>query len=217
MNRSSNLLLRCILVYTALSFYEPFWRLTIRAPMQGQRFSWDYAGLGGQGAAGGYGIIVFLTVIGLIILTLGWRAPHRFFRWAVMVWALLLFLSSVAIVLSDPGIVVTAETLGLELPYAWTLLPLDAIYVAITFIWFLRERQDLKQRPRPKPVLPKWTRFNTIFLILAALLLPLEYVLFNTGELHGTADQAAVALTFVQYILINISLFPWKPRSNNQP
>gem|GEM_PF-3925005 len=44
MNRSmSTILLQCILIYTALSFYEPFWQLTLRALMQGQRFSWDYA------------------------------------------------------------------------------------------------------------------------------------------------------------------------------
>lgn len=206
----SKILLRCILIYTALSFYEPFWRLTMRAPMQGQRFSWDYAGIGGQGATGGYGFIVLFSVIGLIILTVGWRSPNRFFRWVVMVWALLLFLSSIAIVLSEPGIVIHAETLGLELPYAWSFLPLDSIYVVITFIWFIRGREDLKQRSSD---MPKWTGINTIFLLLAVIFIPLEYVLFNAGELHGTADQVAVALTFIQYILINLSLIPWKQGS----
>jgi hypothetical protein len=209
----SNLILRCILIYTALSFYEPFWRLTMRAPMQGQRFSWDYAGLGGQGATGGYGIVVLITLIGLIILTLGWRAPNRFFRWSVLVWALLLFLSSLAIVVSDPGIVITAETLRLEVPYAWFVFPLDFLYAAITFIWFLRERRNLRQRPLQKPERPEWTRINTAFLIVAVLFIPMEYVLFNAGELHGTTDQAAVALTFIQYICINLSLIPWNPKS----
>lgn len=209
-------MLICILIYTALSFYEPFWRLTMRAPMQGERFSWNYAGLGGQGATGGYGVVVLITIIGLITLTLGWRAPNRLFRWLVFVWALLLFLSSMAIVLSDPGIVVTADTLGLEIPYAWTVFPMDLIYFVLTFIWFLRGRRILKQRPPQKPVKPRWTRINTMFLILAVLLVPLEYALFNAGELHGSQDQAAVALTFIQYILINLSLIPWKMRADKQ-
>lgn len=68
---TSNLWLRIILVYTALSFYEPFWRLTMRAPMQGRQFSWDYYGIGGQGIKGGYAVITLITVIGLAMLALG--------------------------------------------------------------------------------------------------------------------------------------------------
>lgn len=210
--RSSSFLLICILIYTALSFYEPFWRLTLRAPMQGERFSWDYAGLGGQGATGGYVFVVLLSAIGLMMLTLGWRAPNRIFRWAVLVWAFLLFLSSAAIVLTEPGIVVTAETLGIEIPYAWFIFPFDTIYAAITFIWFLRERRGVMRR-RQKFERPEWNRLNTVFLILAVLFIPLEYVCFNAGELHGTMDQVAVALTFIQYIFINLALVPWKRRS----
>src|SRR5690606_30849598 len=101
----------------------------MRAPMKGKRFSWDYAGISGQESTGGYIFIVLFTLFGLTILTLGWRAPNRFFRWSVLVWALLLFLSSLAIVISDPGIVITAETLGLEIPFVWLFLPLDTIYL----------------------------------------------------------------------------------------
>lgn len=125
-----------------------------------------------------------------------------------MVWASLVFLSSAAIVISDPGIVITAETLGLELPFAWTLLPFDTLYVVITFVWFLRGWKTLRQHP----IRPEWTRVNTAFLVLAVLLTPLAYILFNAGELHGKMDQAAVALTFIQYIIINLSLIPWRAR-----
>lgn len=155
-----------------------------------------------------YDCIVLFTIVGLIILTLGWRKPNHIFRWAVIVWASLLFLSSLAIFISDPGMVITGETLSLELPFAWTLLPFDTLYFVITLIWFIRVRQDMKQRPDQQ--FPKWTTLNTLFLILAIMLIPVEYVLFNAGELHGSTDQAAVILTFIQYVVINLCLVPWK-------
>lgn len=206
-NSLSNVLLKYILIYTALSFYEPFWRLTMRAPLQGRIFSWDYAGIGGQGAAGGYPFIAFVSVLGLIILAFGWRKPNRFFRWSILIWAGLLFLSSAAIVAAEPGTMIVAETLGLELSYAWFIFPLDSIYLLITLTWFVLNRQHYVLQD--KPVL-RWRLANTIFLLLAVLFIPLEYVFFNRGELHGFDNQIAVALTFVQYGLINLSLYPWK-------
>lgn len=67
---------------------------------------------------------------------------------------------------------------------------------------------------RQHPVRPEWTGVNTAFLVLAVLLIPLEYILFYTGELHSKIDQAAVALTFIQYIIINLFLIPWRTRTS---
>lgn len=85
----------------------------------------------------------------------------------------------------------------------------DALYFALTLIWFVRGR---KHDAHQKPDKHAWTKTNTLFLVLAVLLVPLTYVFFNTGELHGPTNQVAVMLTFVQYILINLSLVPWKPQ-----
>lgn len=211
---ASRRLLGIILVYTALSFYEPFWRLTMRAPMQGKRFAWDYAGIGGQGATGGYPVVVLISAIGLVILALGWRKPgHRFFRWAVLAWACLKFLSSLAIVIAEPGLVLQGETLRLEIPFAWTVFPADLLYFAAVLIWFWRAGRERKEPRAAGPDKPAWTPRNTAFLVLALLLVPVEALLFNAGELHGPMDQAAVALTFAQYAAINLSLVPWRKKA----
>lgn len=136
----------------------------------------------------------------------------------VLIWAFLLFLSTIAIFVSDPGIVITGETLALEIPLAWTLLPFDTLYFVATLIWFVLSRQDNIRNTQVYDSLkwPKWTSVNSIFLIIAVILVPLEYFFFNAGELHGTMDQVAVILTFVQYTFINLSLVPWRRKAAMQ-
>jgi len=200
--RFRSVLRTAVLAYAAFSFYEPFWRLTVRGAME-PNFQWEYAGIGGTGMSGDYWMLTCAVMFGMVLLYAGWRGRGRAHAWFMLAWMLLLFASSSAIVLADPATKLVLDTLHLELPYVWVIFPLDLVFFILTAVWVFQSRQ------RTAPAQPPWNRTNTVLLLLAVILLPVEYMLFNSGEQHGMADGAGVAVTFVQWVLLNLSFIPW--------
>lgn len=193
-----------VLAYVALSFYEPFWRLAVRGAMEGSAFQWGYAGMKGTGVSGDYWVVVLIAIAGIVLLFLGWRGAGRVCRWIVLVWIALLLLSSIAIVASDPGVKIVADTLNMEIPYALTVLPLDMLSFLLAVIWLASGR-----RRKQETMTMQWKRVNTALLVFAAALFVPEYIALNAGEQHGMYDRIGVALTFVQWVLLNLSFLPW--------
>jgi hypothetical protein len=46
-------------------------------------------------------------------------------------------------------------------------------------------------------------------LSIAAILLPIQFILLRFGEQHGTNDQIGVILTMLQLVVLNLGLYPW--------
>lgn len=195
----------CVLFYVSLSFYEPYWRLMVRGLFEGDEFSWSYFGLAGRGTSGGFGVIVFLVLMGIGMLYLGWRKANKLFRVLAFVWVSMLTASSVLLVLSDPGAELVAETIGISVPYGLLILPFDLLFFVLTTVWLISSRG----RAAPQPGRAGWTRKNFMYLCFVIALFPLEYVCLNSGAQHDAFDKLGVGLTFIQWILINASLYPW--------
>jgi CheY-like chemotaxis protein len=189
--------------YVALSFYEPFWRLLVRGFLE-PNFSWSYAGIGGTGMAGDYWVIAVIVALAIFLLFFGWRGGNRIVQWGIFVWVLLLFSSSLAIMLSDPKTTITAETLHAEIPYMAVFF-LDTLLFIMTAAWMI-----LFGSKNAEASNSGWSRANSVLLVIAVGLIPVEYVLFNGGEQHGLLDGVGVFVTFVQWVILNLALYPWK-------
>ena len=96
------------------------------------------------------------------------------------------------------------DTLGVDVSLAWVGPVLFGGFALLSVLWVMR---DLRT-PHEK-VVPKWSRANSVFLLIVLALLPIQFVLLRFGEQHGTRDQVGVLLTMAQWILINCALFPW--------
>ncbi len=198
-------ILIAIILYVSGSIYEPIWRLFVRGLIEGNSFTWSYIGIGGSGVSGGYWVIVLFLAIGLFILFIGWRGAKKLFRWFVSIWVFILFSSSIALLIHDPKAKIIAESLQIELPYAIIILPFDVIACVLLSIWLIRERHSEK-----KVVIPPWNRINTMYLLGVISIFPIEFFVFNVGDQHGLLDKVGVLLTFIQWIMINLSFYPWK-------
>jgi hypothetical protein len=152
----NKVLLIIILSYVALSFYEPFWRLLVRGLLE-PNFNWNYAGINGTGVSGDYWVIFVVIALGMCMLFFSWRGGNRIVQWSIFIWVCLLFSSSLVIILSDPGTKIVAETLHIELPYMWVILPFDALFFVITAVWMIFYRKMNGGVPRPR-----WIRVNSV-------------------------------------------------------
>jgi hypothetical protein len=106
------------------------------------------------------------------------------------------------------------DTLGVDISLAWVRPLFFGGFALLSVLWVIR---DLR-RAREKAI-PEWNHTNRILLLLAISFLPIQFVLLRYGEPHGTTDQIGVILTMLQWLLINLGLFPWlKSRTavNNQ-
>jgi hypothetical protein len=195
-----------ILSYVALSFYEPFWRLLIRGLLE-PNFTWNYAGFKGSGVLGDYWVIFIIIILGMCMLFFGWRGGNRIVQWSIFIWVFLLFSSSLVIILSDPKTKIVAETLQVELPYMWVILPFDALFFILTTVWiiFFRKMNRTVSRPR-------WKCVNSTLVAVAIGLIPVEYILFNAGEQHGLLDGVGVFVTLIQWLILNLAFYPWNTR-----
>ncbi len=92
------------------------------------------------------------------------------------------------------------DTLGIDVSLA-PVLPIVLLGFAAAMAWWLVRRRSRAAEP------PPWTRTNFILLGLAAILLPVQYLLLR--EPHGPTDAAGVLVTIAQWLLISIAFRPF--------
>ncbi len=197
-------LLRWLLIWTGFTLLA-VWLPLVRGLMDGASYQWTFApGVGGRGVGGTYWLLVILAGYGLLMLSLGWRGARPPFHWLLLLWHL-----------SLAGLVVYAswtarepmrfrgDTLGIDISIAWMGPVFFGGFALLAVYWVVRDR-----RAAPPRVAPEWQRTNRVLLLLAALLLPVQFILLRFGEPHGTTDQVGVVLTIGQWLLVNCALVP---------
>ena len=80
----------------------------------------------------------------------------------------------------------------------------------VTFLWILAViRKDKKLDAVAIP----WHRSNTKKALIIFAPLPIQAILYATGEPHGLTDEISVVITIIQAFLVAVILFPKKIRS----
>jgi hypothetical protein len=201
-------LLRAILIWTAVTLII-VWLPFVRGLMDGESYQWgnSFFGtqLGGRGVHGDYWFIVIEAAFGILLLYLGWRRARLPFHCLLLFWQVLMAAQACYNSFTSPeDYRFKGDTLGVDVSLAWVSPVLFGGFALLSVLWVAR---DL--RTQPEKVVPKWSRANSVFLLIVLALLPIQFVLLRFGEQHGTRDQVGVILTMMQWVLINCELFPW--------
>ena len=202
-------LLKAILIWTMLTLLLT-WLPLVRGLMDGDSYQWGNSFWGfqfeGRGVQGDYWVLVLQALIGIALLYLGWRGAHEPFSWLLLLWHIPLGVQSTYDALSSPEEYrFRGDTLGVDISLAWVGPLFFGGFALLSIFWVVR---NLKMR-REK-VVPEWARANRVLLLIAVGLLPIQFVLLRYGAPHGTPDQIGVILTILQWLLINLGLFPWE-------
>jgi hypothetical protein len=201
-------LLKAILIWTMISLVF-VWLPLVRGVMDGDSYQWGNSffgfDVGGRGVHGSYWIVVLQASLGLAVLILGWRGAKQPFHWLLLLWHILLGAQAIYNSLKFPEEYrFRGDTLGVDVSLAWVGPVLFGGFALLSIWWVVR---DLRRAPIR--LSPEWRRANVILLSIAAVMLPLQFILLRFGEQHGTNDQIGVLLTMLQLIVINLGLYPW--------
>lgn len=201
-------LLKAILIWTMLTLIIT-WLPLVRGLMDGDAYQWgNYVfgrQLGGRGLHGDYWFLLLQATFGLVLLYLGWRGARQPFHWLLLLWHIPLALQAVYNSLTFPeDYRFKGDTLGVDVSLAWVGPLLFGGFALLSILWVIRDLKSRRER-----ALPAWTFVNWVLLLIAVACIPVQFVLLRFGEQHGPRDQAGVILTMLQWLLINLALFPW--------
>ncbi len=201
--------LRWVLIWTGVTLL-PVWLPLVRGLMDGASYQWELGpGIGGRGVAGAYWLLAILAGCGLLLLYLGWRGAQPPFHWMLLSWHVSLAgMVSYASWTAGEQMRLRGDTLGIDISIAWAGPAFFGGFALLAVYWVVR---DLRARPERVP--PKWNRANRGLLLLAALLLPVQFILLRFGVPHGATDKFGVLLTIVQWLLVNFAFVPHKIES----
>jgi len=206
-------LLKAILIWTVLTLII-VWLPLVRGLMDGASYQWGNSAwgfqFGGRGLGGDYWFLLLQAAFGLILLYLGWRGARQPFHWLLLLWHIQLALQSIYNSGTSPeDYRFKGDTLGVDISLAWVGPLLFGGFALLSIWWVVRDIRSGQQRTAPQ-----WTLTNRVLLLIAVSLLPIQFVLLRFGPQHGPADQAGVILTMLQWVIINLGLFPWSRTTN---
>ncbi|MBS4196588.1 hypothetical protein [Lederbergia citri] len=206
MKKRSNFLLRLILLYVMVSGFT-FWLPIIRGFFDGSSYTWSgWLGIGGSGIYGDYWLLFLFVSVLLSVIFLGWRGAQKPFHWLLLIWLLLLIIESASMFFSTETIYFKGDTLGTEFAIGNILFPIDILFLCLATIWIIR---DFKKK-RPKEKIP-WMKSNRVMLIIFLLIFPLQLITLRVLDY----DQIGVILTLFQWIILNLSFYPYKNKTKS--
>ena len=192
------------------------WWVPMRCMMDGNVFQWGnsfgFASLRGNGMMGDFPILVLLSSYIISMIFLGWRGARLPFHIMLVVWCVVEFATATVSAIQNPDAYrFRGDSFGIDISLALVGPTIWALLLTISVIWVITNcvsKQNEKKTPR-------WNRTNSTILIVAALFLPVQFLLFQSGEQHGLTDRIALILTIIQWILINFAMMPWNGRQQN--
>lgn len=95
------------------------------------------------------------------------------------------------------------DTLNVHISISMIVIPLSII----AFIWIIAV--IIKDKNLPEVNIP-WSKSNTKKALIILAPLPIQAILFATGEADGLTDEISVIITIIQSFLIAIIFFPTK-------
>lgn len=205
--------LKALLIWTAITLII-VWLPMIRGLMDGESYQWAASlwgfQVGGRGVRGDYWVLVVEGLFGLALLYLGWRGARLPFHWMLLLWLVPHAIDATYNSVTAPeDYRFQGDTLGVNVSLAWVGPVFFGGFALLGIWWVIRNWKKQPERPA-------WSRANKLLLIIVACLLPVQFLLLSSGQPHGTTDQIGVILTMLQWVLINLGLYPWSSRTQPQ-
>ncbi len=196
--RVAGSLRRGLLIWTAITFL-PAWLVTVRGIFDGADYAWGVSQrIKGRGLAWPYPLAPATAALGLTILATGWRDIRHPFHLLLTLWHLPLAVgASLAARRNREALRLRGDTLDIDISLA-TVAPLVLGSAAAGAVALAILERDTPAPPETHP--------DRRLLMIAAALLPGQFILLRAGEQDGLSDKLGVVLTILQWVLINVGL-----------
>ncbi len=203
--RESKLPYNLLLGLVGLTFmlvWLPLWRCI----MDGSSYQWGMAFFGhrvySKGIEGDiWFLLLQLPFFALLIYSFYWIKNRALFYGLLGAWFVLSFGNFLYTVLAEGGMEFQGDTLGVQVSITSLVLALSAICLALIGWAVWKDRQSDNKAIA-------WNSRNNKWAIALLAMLPLQFILFASGEPHGTTDEIGVVITIAQSILLPFVFVP---------
>lgn len=199
-------LLRNVALYIVAFTFIIAWLPLVRSILDGPSYEWGTAffgyGFSGAGISGDFWFLVAQGLLAFAILYLGFRTPGAASYLLLTPWLALNAGSYVHGYLANPeALMFHGDTLGVHVN-----IGLFAVALYGGALVAAAAAAVLEMGGGRKPARFAWTRANTIALLAALALLPVQFLLLRYASGREFADQAGVILTMAQWAAIVFAL-----------
>lgn len=205
--RKSNGLFNGLMILSGITFMLVLLPLQ-RCLLDGESYSWgmNYFGMSffSKGVQPDYFILIpFLLLYVLYFYAFYW-VKNRILFYIMLVWYWIHNFGNLLFdILKNGDTEFHGDTLDIHISLSAIVIPLSVVFL----IWIVAV--ILKDKKLAVVQIP-WSRKNKIKAILILGILPIQALLYATGEPHGLTDEIGVILTILQSFLFGIIFIPTK-------
>tara|TARA_R110002049_G_scaffold295948_3_gene483762 strand:- start:10448 stop:11092 length:645 start_codon:yes stop_codon:yes gene_type:complete len=207
--RSNNYLFNSLLIFSGITFML-VWLPLLRCLFDGKSYSWgqDYFGLSfsSSGVESDYFVLIlFLLFFILFFYSFYWIKNRVIFYALLILWWIHTFGNLLFGLIRDGDSIFQGDTLDVNVSISMILIPLSILALLLIVAIILKDRKKAE-------VSIPWNKRNTIKALLILGPLPLQAIMYATGEPHGLTDEISVIITILQSFLIPTIFFPSKAK-----
>ena len=208
--RSKNILFNILMFFAAFTFML-VWLPLLRCLFDGNSYQWaqQYYGitLVSKGLSADYLALVFFLIIYMALFSSFYWIKNRVIFYALLIWWWLhVFGNLLFEIIQNGDTQFHGDTLNVHVSLSAIVIPLAIIAAILIFLVIRKDRQT------PDTQI-KWSKPNTQKALFILGPLPIQAILFATGEPHGITDQIGVLIAIAQSYLFPIIFFPAKNQS----
>jgi hypothetical protein len=182
------------------------WLPFVRSMLDGDAYEWGTAyftmQFSGKGLSGDFWLLAAQVALAFAILYLGFRRPGHLSNLLLTGWLALNAASyGYGLLRSPDALILQGDTLDVRINIGAIAF---AIYGGALLLALLAARLEFAIGRRPPHF--AWTRANSVALLLALALLPVQFALLRFGVQHERNDEIGVILTMAQWAAIVFAL-----------
>ena len=210
--RSNNALFNSLMIFSGLTFML-VWLPLLRCLFDGKTYSWgqQYFGMSinSTGIEPGYFMLIPFLMLYLLFFYSFYWIKNRTIFYVLLAWFWIHNFSNLLFdIIKNGDTEFHGDTLNVHISISMIVIPLSII----ALIWIIAViRKDKKLTEVNIP----WGRTNKIKALIILAPIPIQAILFATGEAHGLTDEISVIITIIQSFLIAIIFFPKKHKEVN--
>ncbi len=207
--RQNNSLFNFFMVFSGLTFML-VWLPILRCLFDGNTYSWgqNYFGFSfsSSGVQTDYFILIpFLLFFALFFYSFYWIKNRTVFYGLLVLWWVHSFGNFIYDIIVNGDTEFHGDTLNVHVSLSMIVIPLAISMLLLIVAIIVKDR-------KLEAVNISWDKKNNKKAMLILGVLPLQAILFATGEPHALTDEISVLITILQSFLIPIIFFPTKPK-----
>lgn len=207
--RKSQLPYKLLLLLIGITFML-VWLPLIRCLMDGRSYQWGMSFYGQQFSSAGLSadylfLIVQLVFFGGLFYSFFWVKNRSIFYTLLGLWFFNTLGNFLFTIMQEGDTMFHGDTLNVHISVSSIVITLSIISLAC-IAWVIS-----KDRQQEETAIP-WGRRNRMWAIILLAPLPIQWVMFATGEPHGTTDEIAVLIAIAQAFLLPFVFVPSAPK-----